>query len=880
MKNNENPLATLVLLLLLVVSCHINANTKSESEEIDQINYLFDLSLEDLLSIKVGSRRLSGGYTNKSYTPIDVFTQKELDRQRGTNINTMLRTLLPSFNVATQPNMDESAIIRPANFRGLAPDHMMVLLDGKRRHRGSLLSYIGNGVADGAQGVDIESIPSIALKSVQILRDGAAAQYGSDAIAGIINLELQDKSEGGILVAKTMVTSSGDGNLHYIAANAGFSLTENSFINLSAELSEQDRTERQQQRSDAARLALYNADIPNPSQTWGKPDIKGNVKLFYNTALNIDNNTKIYSFGNFSNRIVDTVFYYRTPNGEDRPSRFSNDGGQTLLVGDLNPDNGITCPTINIVNGNPTTSPNYDQISNGGVLDSECFAWTEVRPGGFTPIFSGEVEDSSLLLGGKGEWGQLHWDASTHLGRSKTRLFFNNSMNPSNPNSDPDTEISPGKFIQTEANVNIDLSYPITIGFYSDLVLAVGFEWREESLEVVKGDLDSYTPGVLAGQGFRAAVDGYAGLGPDSAGKFSRDNISLYFEIEADITESWMLGLATRWENFEDFGTTTNFKVGSLFKITEKLGMRATVNSGFRAPTLGQSNIQRTSTQVTATGVKESGILSPGSAITKALSSVVPESALAQLLTPEESKNVSFGFVLEGEESKTSLDFFYLNVTNRISLTPFINTQSPDFTAPEQSAIDSVIAGLVNEGVTGASTIDSFQFFINDFDTVTKGVDLTHEIPVELIDGFRTSLLFSYNYTDTKVKKSTDSLIDSSRIALIENGLPKSRWFVTGLYEGEHWNILARLSYFDDITIISDANSSFDGNYGAKVLFDIDAGFNFKNGLILQLGVENLFNIKPDKYPDPPDFAGQVYPDETPFGFHGAYYYAALKYVF
>jgi len=880
-EKDENKSSIYWLFFLVSISCGTSADTQVQKKETDQnLEDIFSLSLEELMSISVGSRRLSGGYTNESFTPFNIFTEKDISRQRGTNLNTIIRTLLPSFNVATQTNLDEAAIIRPANFRGLAPDHMMILLNGKRRHRGSLLSYLGGGVSDGAQGVDIESIPTIALKSIQVLRDGASAQYGSDAIAGIINLELKDQSEGFSLEARTMVTSSGDGDVHYISTNAGFSLTDNGFINLSAEYSEHDKTERQVQREDAARLAQYNSEIPNSAQTWGKPEKKGNVKLFYNSAISFNDKSQIYSFGNISNRIVNTVFYYRTPNGEDRPARYSNDGGQTLLVGDLNLSNDITCPSINIVNGNPLTSPNYHLISNGGELDSECFAWSEIRPGGFTPIFSGEVQDSSLLLGGKGDWQKLQWDVSTHWGRSKTRLFFNNSMNPSNPNSSPDTEISPGGFMQTELNINVDFSYPIDVGYYSDLVLATGFEWRDETMEVVAGDPDSYTPGILAGQGFRSTVDGYAGLSPETAGKFTRKNISLYLEAEADVFKNWMLGLSIRWEDFEDFGTTTNYKVGNLYKFNESLSMRASVSSGFRAPTPGQSNIQRTSTVVTASGVKESGILPPGSALANSLSSVVPGAPVSQQLTSEKSNNMSFGFVFNSLKSTASIDFYQLKVTDRISLSPFVNTTSADFSAPEQASINEVIAELVSQGVPGASTINSFQFFINDFDTVTKGVDFTLEVPIDLFEKNNTTFSFTYNHTVTKVDTNQDNLIDSSRISLLESALPDNRWIITGLHESQNWYVLARISYFDAITIISDANSSFDGNYGAKTIFDIDGAYNFDNGVVLQFGVENLFNVKPDKYPDPASFSGQVYPDESPFGFHGTYYYLAFKYGF
>ena len=247
-------------------------------DDEDDYDDLGELSLEELLNIElIGSRRLSAGFTQVSATPYDILTLKDIERQSSSDLNAVLRNLLPAYNVATQPNLDEASFMRPANLRGLAPDHIMVLTNGKRRHRGALLTFLGGGLSDGAQGVDLAAIPRFALKSIQVLRDGAAAQYGSDAIAGILNLEFKDHSDGLSFTGETESTAAGDGDRTLIAGNYGAPLRGEGFWNLTFEISEQDRTERQVQRADAAALAPFNPAIEDPAHTWGRPDIRNDI---------------------------------------------------------------------------------------------------------------------------------------------------------------------------------------------------------------------------------------------------------------------------------------------------------------------------------------------------------------------------------------------------------------------------------------------------------------------------------------------------------------------------------------------------------------------------------------------------------------------------
>ncbi len=815
--------------------------------------------------------------------PVDIISAEDIARQGNTDMNAMLRSVVPSYNVAAQPNQDESAFIRPANLRNLPPDNTLVLINGKRRHRGAVIAFLGSGVSDGAQGPDISPIPSLALKQVQVLRDGAAAQYGSDAIAGVINFQLKDDAEGFTFTARGGETYDGDGTNYRFAANAGLPLGSDGFVNLTAEWSQADRTERQVQRGDALQLSLNNADIQNPAQTWGTPDIEDDFKFFVNAGLDLAGNMELYSFANYAERTVETIFFFRTPDGSDRPQRFSNDGGATVLVGDTNPDNAISCPTINIVDGNPTTSPGFELISAGGPLDSECFALAEVFPGGFTPVFGADIEDSSFAFGLRGELDSgLSYDVSAHWGRSQADYFFINSVNPSYSNSVANDVISPGFNVQTDTNFNADLSYPVDIGLASDLNIAFGFEWREEEYEVGLGDPESRDPGDLAGQGFRETVDGFAGFSTRAAGVFNRSNIAFYTDLETDITDRWTLGGAVRYEDFDDFGDTINFKISSRVALTDDFALRGTLSTGFRAPTPGQSNSVRTSTLVTAAGVLESGTLSPTDPLAIALAAAIPGAPQPEALEPEESTSFTLGALFNIGEVDVAIDFFRIDIDDRITLSSEVPVGATlAGGGPAAAQLQAAIDALVAAGDNSASSISGFNFFVNDFETQTQGVDIVATIPLDLGSG-DSKLSVAYNHTETEVT-SDSAFLSDTRIFSIENGLPEDRLTLTGTHLQGDWNFLVRGNYYGEIGVGNDlgrgANGDFDGFYGGKFLVDAEVEYALNENMSIVLGAQNLFDTVPDKVPQPENNAGQIYPEESPFGFNGGLYYLQFNYT-
>ena len=396
------------------------------------------------------------------------------------------------------------------------------------------------------------------------------------------------------------------------------------------------------------------------------------------------------------------------------------------------------------------------------------------------------------------------------------------------------------------------------------------------------GDPQSRDPGDLAGQGFRETVDGFAGFSTRAAGVFDRGNIALYVDLEADINDRWTLGGALRYEDFDDFGGTTNFKIASRVAVTDNFALRSTLSTGFRAPTPGQSNSVRTSTIVTAGGVLESGTLSPTDPLAIALAAAIPGAAQPKALEPEESISFTLGALLNLGEIDLAIDFFRIDIDDRITLgseVPVGATLAGGGAAAArlQAAIDALAAA----GDSSARSISGFNFFVNDFATQTQGVDIIAGIPLPLGRG-DSKLSVAYNHTRTEVT-SESAFLSATRIFSIENGLPENRLTLTGTHLQGDWSLLIRGNYYGEIGVGNDlgrgANKNFDGFYGGKFLVDAEIEYTFNENMSIVLGAQNVFNTVPDTVPQPENNAGQIYPEESPFGFNGGFYYLQFNYT-
>ena len=803
--------------------------------------------------VAVGTRR-DARSVGDSPAPVDVISGSDIKNQGAVDVDYMIRTLVPSFNVNTQPISDAATLIRPANLRGLPPDNMLVLLNGKRRHRGSVISFLGGGIADGAQGPDISAIPSIALKKVEVLRDGAAAQYGSDAIAGILNFVLNDSAEGTRLEIKQGEYSDGDGETWRIAANAGMPFTDDGYANFSMEIQEQDPTARSAQRGDAA--SLKAAGVPvwehpfgnGEAQVWGSPKVSDDYKFTANIGLDLDDSKKFYLFSNYAEKNVLGGFFFRNPNNR---TGVYDDGSDIRLIADAGQAAG----------GARTCASNVDAKAGnlvGAALaaytnDANCFVFNELFPGGFTPSFGGDVTDWSIASGVSGTTdGGTEYDISVHVGENRSDFYIENTVNPSLGPQSP-TQFNPGSYIQLEKNFNMDFVRSIPMQSF-DLSFAYGFEWREEQFEIINGDVASFTTGPYFNQGFGIGSNGFAGFTPDIAGVWDQQNYAIYLDFEGDVTENLVLGLATRFEDFDTFGTTTNTKFSALWRATDNLKFRTTVSTGFRAPTPGQSNVSNVTTaSISGTGeLVQQGTLSP--------TNPIAVTAGGAALQPEESDNLSFGLVWDVTDAlNVTIDAYEIEITDRIALTGNF------------SLSDAQRAALVAAKVPGASDMQTFRFFTNDFDTTTDGIDVVATYSTELMGGV-TDFTFVYNETDTEVDRST--LLSASRINALEALLPESRWNLSAVHNVGDWTILARYMYVGESEYYYGLNDL--GNPDITTLDDqsqLDLEFtrDFGNYQIT-LGAENIT----DEYPEKDTgvtCCGAIYPEFAPLGFMGAFYY-------
>ena len=806
--------------------------------------------------VAVGSRR-DARSVGDSPAPVDVISGSDIKNQGGVDMDYMIRTLVPSFNVNTQPISDAATLIRPANLRGLPPDNMLVLVNGKRRHRGSVISFLGGGIADGAQGPDISAIPSIALKKVEVLRDGAAAQYGSDAIAGILNFVLNDDSEGARLEIRNGEYSEGDGDTWRIAANLGMPFTENGYANLSMEIQEQDPTARSAQRGDAQ--SLIDAGVPvwkhpfgnGEAQVWGSPQVTDDYKFTANIGLDLDDSKKFYLFSNYAEKNVLGGFFFRNPNNR---TGVYDDGSDIRLIADAGQAAG----------GDRTCASNVDATAGnlvGTALDAylsddNCFVFNELFPGGFTPSFGGDVTDWSIASGVSGTMDSgTSYDISVHVGENRSDFFIMNTVNPSLGPQSP-TQFNPGSYIQLEKNFNADFVRTVPMDSF-DLNFAYGFEWREEQFEIVNGDVASFTTGPYFNQGFGIGSNGFAGFTPDIAGVWDQQNYAVYLDFEGDVTENLLLGLATRYEDFDTFGDTTNLKLSALYRITEDLKFRTTISTGFRAPTPGQSNVSNVTTaSISGTGeLVQQGTLSPTNPISA--------TAGGKALQPEESDNLSFGIVWDVTDAlNVTIDAYEIEIKDRIALTGNF------------SLTDSQRAALVAAKVPGASDMQTFRFFTNDFDTTTEGIDVVATYSTEMMGGV-TDFTFVYNETDTEVDNS--SLISASRINALEALLPENRWNLSAVHNVGEWTILARYMHVGESEYYYGLNDL--GNPDITTLDDqqqLDLEFTRDMGTYqFTIGAENIT----DEYPEKDTgvtCCGAIYPEFAPLGFMGAFYYIRL----
>ena len=820
-------------------------------------------SATTLDTVSVLGSRTKPRTVSSSAVPIDIISGEEFRNQGATDALDQLKVLVPSFNVSTIPIDDAASLVRPANLRGLPPDNTLLLVNGKRFHRSAVITFLGHGLSDGAQGPDLSVFPSLALEQVDVLRDGAAAQYGSDAIAGVLNFGLKKLREGGTAEVFTGKYYEGDGLTTQYSAQIGLPLTEHGFATLTAEWRKADDTSRSVQRDDAAAAAAAGyPDVQDPAQIWGSPKVDDDFKFVANLGLTTEN-VDFYLFGNYAKREVDGGFYYRDPTA--RSGVYSNDGGETLLVGNLT--GAGTCPTISLRDPAGNLLPYAGVAAAVGALPANCFTFLSSLPGGFTPRFGGKLEDSSVVAGAKGTLGEWYWDASGSYGRNDIEFTIYNTVNASlGPDQPANLYFRPGGNTQTEKNFNVDVSRDIPVTFASQpLRLALGAEWREESFKISQGDGPSTAIGPLTEQGFALGSNGFNGFSPRTAGTFDRRNWAAYADLEAQLTEKFLLAGALRFEDYDSFGSTTTGKLTGRFDFTPNFAIRGAYNTGFRAPTPGQANISQISTVFGGTALEDIATLPPTNPIAQIKG--------ARPLTPEESKNFSLGAVWTEGNWLVTLDGYRIEVEDRIAL-------STSFTITDEER-----AALVAGGNAEAASISQVTYFGNAFDTTTTGVDLVTSYKSDHFGGDTTYSLAA-NWNKTEVDRFDTDFIDEARVYKLEKSLPKTKGYFSIHHQRQIFHANLRFNYYSswyedhlDSGVISAADGGLPIYGGSALIVDAEVGWKFDSGLYFSLGAQNLFDRTPAKNPWS-GVAGAEYPVHSPYGFNGGFYYARVGWKF
>ena len=765
-----------------------------------------ELVIEEIITI--GSRSQKPRSAVTSTAPIDVFSAADFNRiGNAADITDNLRALTPSFN-ATTASGDQDTFVRPVSLRGLAPDQTLVMINGKRRHRAALVAEFTPGAGKGAHGPNIGMIPSIAIKNVEILRDGAAAQYGADAIAGVVNFQMKDAAEGGALRVQYGEFYQ-DEQSYRVEGNIGLPLGANGFINASMEYSDNEALSRGHQRPNAQTLidngVAVGQDTPFDdaplAQTWGRPASE-NMLLFVNAGLAVSDHAELYVHGNYAETDGRYRFFFRNP---EFPAGCSLSASTTPCV--VEPHSHLR----------PLRAAGLTGV-----------------PAGFTPYFDGSHTDFSVVGGVKGDFHGLFYDLSVGYGEDDLDFYLHNTIS-----RDPALAVNAdgsagqrgfdvGAWSQEEVSVNLDLSRQLTERVH----FATGFEWREETFIITPGEPASWSG---------AGASGFKGFVPSDSGSFARDNYALYGELEVDLTDRMLMQYAVRYEDFSDFGSTINGKLAARYDLFDFLTLRGAVSTGFHAPTPGQSNVRKVTTTFDANlnvSVEE-GTLPPGHPLVQA--------AGGAPLKEEQSVNLSMGFaadlteVFGGAYTTLTVDFYEIKIDDRIYKTSSaFPAPHPDSVTPDCNDVRALCTNI--------------SFFTNALDMESQGVDIVLTSALDWSAAVNTTLsfAFSYNEVDVTGQNAINGQLPVSAAAVedIEHSYPNERFVITAFTTfSDKADLMVRANYYGSHY---DQNGRIDGTppsalLGEEIFVDLELGYNLNDNLRFVVGGSNIFDAFVDK---------------------------------
>lgn len=792
--------------------------------------------------IEVTGSRVLGRTAEETAAPVDIIGREEIESTGAMEVGQILQMLEPSFNFSRTFVSDGTDILRPATLRALGPDQVLVLVNGKRRHQQALVN-VQQTIGRGSAGTDINAIPVSAIERIEVLRDGAAAQYGSDAISGVINIILKKQTDHTDVVVEGSQYYAGDGETLHGSVNTGFKLGgDGGFLNLSAEA--RNRNETNRAGPDSLRV-----DPPRVTQRLGDADAKDQY-LWFNSGLPVGAG-ELYAFGGLSRREGDSSGFFRS-------------AGDNRTVPDLYPD-------------------------------------------GFLPNILTTVDDGSIAVGYRAPLGNTwDWDISVNHGRSRFGFEEGNSVNvswwyepidPADPSAgihaDSPTQADTGTLEYDQTTFNLDFRGSVG-GFNGEpLYLGTGLEYRRENYAIRAGDLVSYSYGRTNDRGInivgqtgdiaQPGMQGFPGFSPTEAVDEGRHNVAAYLDAETHLGERFLVGAAVRFEDYSDFGNTTTGKLSARFDATEAFAVRGTVSSGFRAPGVQQLFYGQRSTNLNAAGVLTD-------TLTARQDSDVTRAFGIEPLQEETSTSGSLGFVITpSDRFSLTVDLFRIDIDDRIIFSSNIQPESVG-TDGNPCAVDN--ANCPISAILDPIGVGQVLFFTNAIDTRTTGLDIVANHNTEFQGGSTLNLtaLLHFNETEVTARRSQspilspEALFDDTQVTLLKEGQPGEHHVLQAIWGKDAWQLTGRANYYGSVSG-EGFTPGIKQTWGGKTLFDLAVRYAFSDALALTVGGNNIFDTYPDKW-DAVDGApfpqlGFKYGWETlPFGMNGGSYYMRLGYRF
>jgi len=798
--------------------------------------------------VVTGTRSRTARTVADSAVPIDVITPLELKATGRTGLKEVLGNIIPSLTMPALGGGGTSASVRPISIRGLSGDYLLVLVNGKRRHTTSLINNLSR-VSGGSTPVDIDLIPTNAVGRIEVLRDGAAAQYGSDAISGVINIILDDKPEGGEFTATVGQLYEKGSQLLQQTIGYGTRIGDDGFVRFAVEAKYRDRAKSS--ADEVPRLYPLVNGQPDPREAnadhliaggYGRSNRDKIINSSVNLSLPVGRDLSIYSFSTLSYRDID----------DKRGAYFPSATGFGGLA-------------------NPTGFNSLPQL----------------YPAGFQARRRIREWDYQSTVGVKGELSGWDFDVSTSYGRDDVKLGAVGTLNPTLGPASP-TEFFMGKQLQTLWVSNIDLSRDYDIGLAEPLSVAVGAEHRWEKFQNKAGEPDSYRDGgyiipndgtpfglLYGGRSPSPGLVSFTGTSPADATSLSRNNLAAYVDLSTKLTSAWYVGVAGRFEHYDDSaGNTVSGKLSTRYELLPGFAIRGGVNTGFRAPSLAQTGFSTTQNTVTVIGDQRVNTTSKFLPV----NSVAALALGARPLKPEKSLNYTMGVTAERGPARLTIDAYQIDVDDRIVKTEFLGTA-----ANGGAAIRTI---LIANGVTG---VDSAQFFTNAIDTRTRGIDVVAEYNLRTgaFGNFRLNAAYSYNKT-----KITSVIANPAQLALLNVTLfgrqaqrdlvvatPRSKVVLSNDWSLGRFHALARGTRYGGYTEASNVATG-DRSFGAKWVFDLDVGFDVSEHVTLSVGANNLLDTYPDRNGIINADGSGAYGNFAPFGLSGGFYYARASVSF